>query len=78
MLAEMVETLRLTHPQVEYYSIPKLIYLSSLNDKIQKRKYVDAHLLDQYMQNVVNSDKKTFPKNQENYKKLIKEYYNGK
>lgn len=78
LLAEFVEELRSTHPHVESYSIPKIFYLVGLQDKIKTRSYVDEHLLVNLMNNVINSSEKDSTANQITYKKLIKDYYNGR
>lgn len=78
-LLECSETLRLHHPDVESYGLPKVFTLIKVNDKIKTRNYVDQHMLDNYLTNVVNSpDKKSFAKNSEAYRKLIKGYQNGR
>jgi len=70
--------LRGNHPIVENYSIPKIIYLSIINDKLKTRDFADQHLLDQHMNSVINSDQKNSAKAAKNYEKLIKGYYNGR
>ncbi len=78
-LIECCETLRIHHPNVEKYGLPKILKLMDVNDKIKTRGYVDAHLLDNYLSNVVNSpDKKSFAKASNDYKDLIKGYQNGR
>lgn len=76
MLVEKIEELRSDHPNVETYSIPKLLYLSNVCNKIKRRNYVEEHLLYNRLEYLVNSDEKHFEENKNNYKKLIKDYIN--
>jgi hypothetical protein len=56
-----------------------MMELIKINDKITKRSYVDAHLLDNYLMSVINApDKKTGNKAAQDYKNLIKGYTHGK
>lgn len=78
-LADACEMLRNNHPNVESYSLPKVFKLIKINDKQKTRSYVDAHLLDNYLTNVVNSgEKKDFEKAKKEYNRLIKDYQNGR
>lgn len=78
-LIEFCEELRLSnHINVENYSINKLFYLLKVNDKIKTRSYLDSYQLYESLQNVINSDQKTFNGNKERLQKLKKEYWNGR
>tara|TARA_Y100000034_G_scaffold125634_1_gene175617 strand:+ start:541 stop:759 length:219 start_codon:yes stop_codon:yes gene_type:complete len=66
------------HINVEDYNLNKLFYLIKVNDKIKTRGYVDSYQLYESLQNVINSDKKSFNKTSKHLQEIKKEYYNGR
>lgn len=79
IIIEFVEELRPNHPNVESYTLPKVIYLLNVVDKIKTRDYLTQHNLYEVFTNVLNSpDDNTLRSNNIIYKKFKESYNNGR